>query len=143
MSPNQRKICRPAKDFAKLEICELTTIMESMADGKAWSLWFYFYSKLEKESVIALDAHDIMQKLGYGEKALKSAWDFLIGHNYLLFEKTNLYTLHNGNSEITEKPGHKNLNKKIGYFVYKLTFPNSKVYIGITGASPIQRWQNG
>lgn len=29
------------------------------------------------------------------------------------------------------------------YFVYKHTFPNNKVYIGITSQNPLRRWANG
>ena len=29
------------------------------------------------------------------------------------------------------------------YCVYKHTFPNGKVYIGITSRKPNERWQNG
>ena len=29
------------------------------------------------------------------------------------------------------------------YYVYKHTFPNNKVYIGITKQKPIRRWKNG
>lgn len=29
------------------------------------------------------------------------------------------------------------------YFVYKHTFPNGKIYIGITDQKPERRWRNG
>ena len=29
------------------------------------------------------------------------------------------------------------------YYVYKHTFPNNKVYIGITQQEPQKRWKNG
>lgn len=31
----------------------------------------------------------------------------------------------------------------MAFFVYKHTFPNGKVYIGITGTNPVLRWGNG
>lgn len=31
----------------------------------------------------------------------------------------------------------------MGYSVYKHTFPNGKVYIGMTGQEPEKRWANG
>lgn len=47
------------------------------------------------------------------------------------------------NYEPVEKIIEKSQENEIGYKVYLLTFPNNKIYIGMTGQDENKRWQEG
>lgn len=135
MGQNQRKVISSLSDFSENLVSELYDIMINIKEPKAWALWFWLYINLKEKDIVLIDCSVLKQDLGLGEKALKSAWDLLLNTGFLFKKDTNIYCL-------CSIPTFLPKEKEEQWSVYKLTFPNNKIYIGISKA-PETRWSKG